>query len=341
MKGICKVYVLAVLGLAVVCMLGTVAFAQEKVITLRYSDQFPPTDPHSVLAGEWCKEVEKRTNGKVKVRYYPASSLNSPPQMYESIIQGVVDIGNHVLGYTKGRFPLMAGIWSPFEYPSARIATHAANAAYAKFKPKEFDDVKVMYLHCTPDAVLQTARKPVNKLEDLKGMKIRSMDANAEILVSLGAVPVGMPQAEVYDSLSKGVLDGTTAVYSGMKTWKTTDILKYVTEMKGSAYTAVFVVAMNKSKWNSIPPDQQKIIEKINQEWIEKQAEQWDILEKEGKEYAISQGVKIIKLPVEEQAKWTAKGQPLFDKYEKEMKEKNLPGEEFIKLVRDQIKKAQ
>jgi TRAP-type transport system periplasmic protein len=332
--------ILSVLLLAPILAAAPVASAQDKTITLRYSDQFPPTDPHSVIAGQWCSEVEKRTNGKVKVKYYPGSTLNSPPQMYESIIQGVVDIGNHVLGYTKGRFPLMSGIWeNPFEYPSALMATKAANVAFDKLRPKEFDDVKVMYLHCTPEAMLHTVRKPVNKLDDLKGMKFRSMDANADILTSLGAVPVGMPQPDVYDALSKGVLDGVTSVYSGLQTWKTSDILRYTTEVKGTAYTAVFVVAMNKSKWNSIAPEQQKIIEQLNKEWEERQGRQWDSLEKEGKDFVIKSGMKVTRLSPEEQAKWASKASFLFDRYQKQMKEKNLPGEEMVKVIREYLSK--
>jgi TRAP-type C4-dicarboxylate transport system substrate-binding protein len=339
MKGICKVSVLIALVLAAVSMAGTVSFAQEKVITLRYSNMFPPTDPLSLVGDQWGKEVEKRTNGRVKVRYYPGSALNSPVQTYESIGTGVIDIGNVMLGYTRGRFPFFSGLWeNPWEYDNAQQATKIANAAFAKFKPKELDDVKIMYFHCTTDAMLHTVKKQVVKLDDLKGLKIRTMDSNAAIMTSLGAAPVGMPQAEVYDALSKGVLDGAIAVYSGLKTWKTADILRYTTELNGSAYTAVFAVAMNKDKWNSIAPADQKVIEQLNLEWAQKQALLWDTLEKEGKEYAISRGVKVIKLSAQEQAKWNAMAKPLYDEYLKRTKEKNLPGDELLKFVRENMK---
>jgi TRAP-type transport system periplasmic protein len=114
--------------------------------------------------------------------------------------------------------------------------------------------------------------------------------------------------------------------------------LKYTTEINGTAYTAVFFVAMNKSKWNSIPPEEQKIIEQINKEFAEKQAVLWDELEKEGKEYAISRGMKVTKLSAEEQAKWNAKGAPLYDEYLKRTKEKGLPGDEMLKFIRANLK---
>ena len=127
-------------------------------------------------------------------------------------------------------------------------------------------------------------------------------------------------------------------MYSALKIWKTTDYLKYSTELKGALWVGTFFVAMNKDRWNSIPPAEQKIIEQINQEWADKQGLLWDKLEKEGKDYAIKTGVKITTLSAEEQAKWDGKAEPLFNKYVKQMKEKNLPGEEMIKFVRDNLK---
>ena len=87
------------------------------------------------------------------------------------------------------------------------MATHLANAYYAKFKPKEFDEVKVMYFHGQPPGILHT-KKPVNKLEDLKGMKIRTFGSNAEFMKLLGGIPVAMPMGDAYDAISKGVADG-------------------------------------------------------------------------------------------------------------------------------------
>jgi TRAP-type C4-dicarboxylate transport system substrate-binding protein len=96
---------------------------------------------------------------------------------------------------------------------------------------------------------------------------------------------------------------------------------------------------MNKNKWASISPENQKIIEKINQEWIEKEGAVWDKIDKDGREFATKLGVKTVKLSAEEDAKWAAKAHPLFDEYVKNMKTKNLPGDEVLKFVREFIKK--
>ncbi len=94
----------------------SLCLAQDKVITLRFSNQFAPTSGNSIVLEEWCKEVEKRTNGKVVVKYYPGNALNPPQQAYDSVVGGVVDLSNHILGYTAGKFPLTEVLDYPLGY---------------------------------------------------------------------------------------------------------------------------------------------------------------------------------------------------------------------------------
>lgn len=317
------------------CLVSVSASAQVK---LRFSTFFPVSHPNAQLTAEWCKEVEKRTQGKVKVQHFPGATLTSPQQTYDSILSGVVDIGNCVLGYTMGKFPLSEILDYPLGYPSGVVATRLVNEFYKQFKPKEFDDVKVMFFHAQGPGILHT-RKPVKTLEDLKGMKIRTFGSNAKMMSMLGGSPVAMPMGDAYDALSRGVADGLLCGYEALKGWKLGEVIKSTSENYGTAYTATFVIAMNKAKWNGIPPDSQKIIEQINQEFSEKQGKLWDKMDQDGKEFSIKRGNQVIKLSAEENAKWVAKIEPLFNEYVKKTKEKNLPGDKALKFTRDYIKK--
>jgi TRAP-type transport system periplasmic protein len=332
---------LAVLFLVATCPVAEVGFAQDKVISLRFSDQFPPSDPQSITLNQWCKEVEKRTNGKVTVRLYPGSTLTPPFQTYQSVVDGVVDIGDSVPAYTVGRFPLFSILWDgPFEYPGGLFLSKLSRDFYDKFRPKEFDDVKILYFHANGEGVLHT-KKPVTKIDTLKGMRIRTMGENSIIMAALGAAVVAMPMPEVYDALSKGVAEGVISNYATLRQWKINEVTKYTTELKGTAFKAIFAVVMNKKKWNTIPPEHQKIIEQVGAEWSEKQSKLWDTMDAESKEWAVKQGHQIIQLPPEEHAKWAAKAEPYYGRYTTETKQKNLPGEEAVKFVRDYLKRAQ
>ena len=311
--------------------------AAEKTITLRYSTFFPPGHPHTVLSEQWCKEVEKRTNGKVKVNHHPGATLTTPPQTYDSILSGVIDVGLCVLGYTMGKFPLSEVVSYPLGVPSGSLATRLVNEYYAKFKPAEFNNVKVMYFQANGPGIIHT-RKPVNKLEDMKGLKIRTFGPTSAFISNVGGAPVAMPMGDSYDAISRGVVDGIYVPYEALIGWKLGEVVKYTTENFGSAYSGVQMVAMNKDKWNSLPPDAQKAIEAINQEWIGKQGKMWDDLDRDGKDFILKRGNKIITLSKEEDARWAAKTQPLFDEYIKKMKDRGLPGEEVVKFYRERLK---
>lgn len=315
------------------------AFAQE-VITLRYAHFMPSPTAGSINSSEWCKEIEKRTGGKVKITFYSGGTLMPAPQTYDSIVKGIADIGFSIMSYTRGKFPLTEVIDLPLGYKSGYIATKLINAYYAQFKPKEFDETKVLYLHAHGPGIL-TTKKPVYKLEDLKGMKIRSTGLSAKIAQALGAAPVGMPITETYDALSKGVAEGVLMPVEGLHEWKLAEVTKFTTENLGSAYSTGFFVVMNKNKWNSLPPDVQKIIEAVSQEWIEKTGKIWDRIDVEGKEWAMKQGHKFIPISKEEDARWVEKVNPILDDYVKTMKEKGLPGDQALKFCLDYLKANQ
>lgn len=314
--------------------------AQDKPITLRYSTMFPVSHKHAVLSGQWCKEVEKRTNGKVKVHHFPGATLTSAAGTYEGIVNGVVDIGLCVLGYTMGKFPLSDVAAYPLGIPSGYAATKLANEYLAKFKPAEFNQVKVLYLQANGPGIIHTT-KPVAKLEDMKGLKIRTFGPVTAFISNLGSAPVAMPMGDAYDALSRGVAEGIYAPYEVLLGYKIGEVVKYSIENYGSCYSGVQMVAMNKAKWDSLSPDIQKTIESINQEWIEKQGRMWDEIDKEGKDFSLKRGNKVVTLSPEENQRWAAKAQPMVDEYVSKMKEKGLPGEEVVKFYREKIKEYQ
>ena len=313
------------------------AFAQTK---LNYSIFFPAPHKHSVLATEWAKEIEKRTNGKVQITMHYGGTLTPADKCYDGVIRGISDVGMSVCGYTRGRFPLTEVVELPIGHKSGWVVTKAINEFINKFKPKEFDDVKMMYMHAHGPGLLHT-KKLVNKLEDVRGMKIRAFGAVTKIVTALGGAPVSMPMGETYEALSRGVVEASIAPYEALQGWKWGEVVKFTVEAWGMAYSSAFFIAMNKDKWNALPPDIQKIIEKVNEEWIEKQGKAWDEIDKAGKDFTIQRGNQIITLSADENRRWERALKPLFDEYVKSMKDKGLPGEEVLRFYLEQIYKYQ
>ncbi|OPY69726.1 MAG: 2,3-diketo-L-gulonate-binding periplasmic protein YiaO precursor [Syntrophorhabdaceae bacterium PtaU1.Bin034] len=337
-----KVLLVAALVAFCVCALtGSPGYAQEKSVTLKYSSFFPAPHKNSILSDQWCKEVEKRTNGRVKFNYFPGATLTPAAQTYDSVVKGIADVGFSVLGYTRGKFPLTEVIDLPLGYKNGYTATKLINEYYRKFKPKELDEVQVMYLHAHGPGILHTAKKPVRKMEDMKGLKVRSHGLSAKVVQALGGAPVGMPMTETYDAISKGVAEGVMCPFEAMKGWKLGEVVGYTTENYGSAYTTGFFVVMNKSKWNAISPADQKTIMQINEEWIDKQGKVWDEIDKEGKDLMIQMKKTVIPLSKEEDARWAKQVQPILDDYVKGTKAKGLPGDQALKFCLDYLKANQ
>ena len=328
---------------AVVCffavfMVSSIVPAQAAV-ELTYSIFFPATHGNTILAAEWAKEIEKRTNGAVKITMFPGATLTPANQCYDGVVKGISDIGMSVLSYTAGRFPLTEVIDMPLGYTSGYQVTRLINAYYNKFQPKEFDDVKILYLHGHGPGVLHTNKKPVAKLEDLKGLKIRCTGTSSEVVKHLGGTPVAMPQTETYDALQKGVVDGVMSPVETLKGWKFAEVIKYTTLNYGSAYSIGFFVAMNKAKWNALPKDVQAVIQKVNEEWIEKTGRAWDEFDKIGIETTKAKGNQLITLSKKEDERWAGQVVPILGNYVERMKGKGLPGEEALKFCQDWLKK--
>ena len=101
------------------CLITYNSYAAEKVTTLRYTHFNTPDTPMCKVAQEWCKEVEKRTNGRVKVMLYPGGTLIPIVQTYDAVVKGSVDIGFGIFTYSRGRFPLTEVIDLPLGYKNA------------------------------------------------------------------------------------------------------------------------------------------------------------------------------------------------------------------------------
>lgn len=331
---------LAILTALILLTLGTASLASAETVRLSYSNFFPPTHIHSQLAEQWCKEVEKRTNGKVVIDYYPGCTLTKANQCYDGVVEGISDIGMSCLAYTRGRFPVMAAVDLPLGYTSGTQATAIANAVVAKFKPAEFDDVKPLYFHAHGPGLLFTAEKPVRTLDDIKGLKIRATGNSAKLVKALGGTPVAKPMPENYQLLQKGVVDGSMHPIESNKGWKLGEVVKFCTESVPVGYTTTMFAVMNKDKWAQLDPETQAIIEQINAEWSVKHGAAWDEADAIGRQFLLDKGGKVLPLEAEEAKAWVKAAQPVMDEYVNSPEGKKVNGAEILDFIRAEMTKS-
>ena len=242
------VLVITFITVAIICS-HRPAQSEEKIIELSCSNFFPP-EPHHMTKAllEWAREIEKRTGGKVKITTHHAGTLTSATACYEGVVRGLSDIGHSCLAYTPGRFPLMEAADLPGFPFNAIVTSRVANELYKKFTPKELADTHVLYIQAHIPGGIFTRDKPVSTLEGLKGMRVRCTGLSAKIVEALGATPVAMPKGEQYDSLRRGVVDGTTGAPNELIFYKVAEVAKnYIAYAPVGYVTAMFVV-MNHRK---------------------------------------------------------------------------------------------
>ncbi len=326
---------------AAVLAMALPAASQAGGVKLTYANFFPPTHIQSQLAQQWCDEVAKRTDGAVKIDYFPGGTLAKAPQTYDGVVEGIADIGMSVLAYSRGRFPTMAAIDLPLGYKSGVGATKVANAVYAKFMPGELADTQPMFFHAHGPGLLHTAKKPVKTLADMKGLKIRATGNSGKLVNALGGSAVAQSMSDAYQAIQKGVVDGGMYPVETNKGWKMAEVVDYQTQTFAVAYSTTFFVVMNKDKWASIPAAAQKTIMKINEEFVAKHGQAWDDSDKLGQEAFEAKGGKVIALSDTEAAKFVAAAAPMMDGYIKSANEKGLDGKAILDFTVDTLKKAE
>ncbi len=313
------------------------AQAQEKTMKLRLSSIWPPQHPMTKLFDQWGKDVEKATSGRITVAVYASNTLSPPMQVYDNTAKGVVDVGTNLLAYSPGRLPLSEVLQQPLGYRNGYQATMLANAYYNKFRPKEFDDVHVLFLHGAAPGFIFT-KKPVKSINEVKGLRIKANAENVDIVKNLGASPVTMPVTETYDGLSRGLVDGCLFPLEALQGFKIAEVVKTVIEDYGMSYMTSMYAIMNKAKWSAISPADQKTIDKLNDEYAEKFGKLWVQLDSNAVAFAKGKGVNFIKVSKEEEAATAQKMKPILSGYVKMAKSKGLPGDQALKFCQDYLK---
>jgi TRAP-type C4-dicarboxylate transport system substrate-binding protein len=257
MKALCT----ALLGAAAGCLAAGSAFAQT--VELKLADRLP--QDHYVArysTNYWIAEVEKATDGKLKITRYPSQRLGKAKDMLSLAKAGITDIGEFVPGYIGD--PLLLSTVA--ELPGILPEACASSLAYEKLaKPGGFLDktelaplgLHLLYVVGLPAYQLFASHK-FDTLESMHGLKIRSsgpaMDAG---LRQLGMVPIRMSAAELSESFSRGTVDGMAFPAASIFTYDLQGKTKYGTADLSFGSSITFY-AISTRAWNKLSPAIQK-----------------------------------------------------------------------------------
>ena len=321
------------------------AAAQE--VTLKVHHFWAPTAmPPSTLLVPWCDKIAKDSNNRLKCQIYPAMQLGgTPPQLIDQAKDGVADIVWTLPGYTAGRFPVMEVFELPFMSTQRRSDEPGRMGLLHGVRPtRSSPAIKTLAVNVHDNGYVHTVDKQIKVMADFKGLKMRAPTRQTnKLLAALGATPVAMPLPALGDALSKGVVDGYLLPWEVIPSIKAHEFTKFESEptrRSRALYTAVFILAMNQAKYDSLPADLKKVIDANSGAALSKaMGAQWDASAPPARKFAVDRGNTFYVIPAAELENWQKATASLPDEWVKDVTAKGNDGKMLLQSAKDLIAK--
>jgi tripartite ATP-independent transporter DctP family solute receptor len=240
---------------------GPAALAAAK-FNLKLGHAVSTTDGQHAAAMKMAELVKQRTNGEVEITIFPANQLGNDPAMINGVRGGTIDIVSSGASNYNGIVPNTAAMELPFVFRSAQHAYNVLDGAVGIGVLNELAPHGMKGLAYWENGwrAFTNNKRPVNKPEDLKGLKIRSTPNPYHIQAFrlLGMNPSPMPIAELYTALETGTFDAQEHPINVTWSAKFYEVQKHLT-VSNHVYSPI-ILSMNKAKFDSMPANFQKVL---------------------------------------------------------------------------------
>jgi tripartite ATP-independent transporter DctP family solute receptor len=244
-------------------MLGTVEMGVAAPVTLKLAHVVSTSAPYHIGAMEFAKLVDQKTKGRVKIEIYPGGQLGKGErECIEGLQIGTIDLVATSTGPVGGFVPQMLVVDLPFLFRDNSHVDKVLDGPIGKGLLKDLSKVGIKGIAFWENGFrnLTNNKRPVNKPEDVKGLKLRTMEneVHMDAFRTLGADPTPMTWGEVYTSLQQGVIDGQENPINIIRTHKIYEVNKNLA-LTGHVYSPALLL-MNEKKFKSLPADLQKAL---------------------------------------------------------------------------------
>ncbi len=248
-----------------------VAWGQETKLRLAHTQ--PDTDSQHLALVQFAKLVRERTGGQVVIEVFHAGQLGNDNAILSGVRGGVIDFALTGNPFFAGINPRQSALDLPGIIRSFGHAYKVLDGPIGAEIRTELEQYNFKGLGFPEIGFrnLTNSRRPVVKLEDVAGLKIRTTPnpSHMKAFQLLGANPVPMPYTEVFTALESRTVDGQENPITLIQSAKFYEVQKYLTLTQHAYTTAVFV--MNLKKFQSLSPAAQKVLETAATEVIRDQ----------------------------------------------------------------------
>ncbi len=329
------------LAFATLVVFSVPAFAQSP-IKLKVAYWGPNTTHFFAGVDLALDELARRTNGRLQFERYYSGSLVGAREIPDGLENGIADIGSVLSAYYPARFPLanlgsLAGL--NYHLWPLIMAYYQTYLDIPEFRQQlEKRGIRMMMpMGYGPYYVW--SKKPIQTLEDLKGLKFRGVGDQAKLLKELGVTPVGMTPPEIYDALQKGTVDGLLGDWDIAHGYKLYDVVKYHSLLPVG--TSASFLAISTRTWSKLPADIQKIMDEFVPEAARIFAKDYEVTGfGEAKAAAFKVGAKVVPVkPGVAEKMLEAARRVSWEPWVKEMEAKGLPGRKALDTYLANIKR--
>lgn len=332
-------------GAALAVASGFPALAQT--VELKLSHYVPPNHTMHQELVRWADDMDKKSNGRLKITIYPASQMGPITRQYDLARTGVADIAYFLHGATPGRFPLTELAQLPYVFnpeaggtlqkPVSSAEASALVTGMASQLDKEYEGTKLLVVIAQPNLSLMFNKATVRQPSDLKGMRLRhNGPLAAKMIETLGATPAAVSPVELADGLEKGTVKGMIFNYEAGQAFQMGSAVTSVTELNFSAVT--LGLAMNQKKYESLPADLRKLIDdSMGVEAARRLGGKFDEAEAAGRRYMTDKKVEIIVPSASEVQAFRAPLVPVVEQGIEAVQAKGLPARKFYDDLRARV----
>lgn len=290
----------------------------QKVFKLVFQSGMVQGDAHAIAeVQQFLEPLEKKSNGRLQFEKHFGGELVPQAEIFPSMGKGVVDIGTGGSVWHAGMVPEFSLTWMPMIYASHAECESAwwevQRPLLDKYLQEKFNTKIFAMVNPSGMRLTTIKSRPVQKIEDLKGLKIRGQGGAVSIfLQKLGAATVSMPYAEAVAALPTGALEGVYWGEVAVRDYKLWDVVSNIIDNPmGFSHSEIY---WNLDSWKKLPPDLQQL--------VEEQARLASYYEgvvhgpkadAEIRAQNLAKGVKFYTLPPAELERWVKVGQETWD----------------------------
>jgi tripartite ATP-independent transporter DctP family solute receptor len=314
---------------------GAVA-ADIKERTIKYAVIYDLKHPHGLGAQKFADLVAERSGNKLKVKIYPGGTLGGEVQLVSSLQGGTVEMSAIATPQLVGLIKEFAALDLPFLFNNEKEADAVVDGPVGKQFLERLPAKGLVGLSWYEHGFrnLTNSKRPVAKLEDIKGLKVR-VQQNAvaiDTFNTLGANAVPMPFTELYTALEQKAVDGQENPYSSIETSKFYEVQKHVSVTKHN-YTPL-ILLLSRKFWDTLSADEKKILQDAATEAAVYQRKANREFNEKSLQALKAAGMQVTTIAPAEMDRIRAKVQPVVDKYSKQV------GEPLVKALYSEIEKV-